>query len=86
MLYQLLSLVACLLGTVQGQTTTTLGFSIPTGTTIPGDYNGALRPQVHYSPPAGFMNDSNGMFLDADGIYYLYYQYNPNATIAGNVY
>ena len=24
---------------------------VPTGTPIPGDYSGALRPQVHFSPP-----------------------------------
>jgi len=26
-------------------------------TIISGDYTGAYRPQVHFSPPAGFMND-----------------------------
>lgn len=41
---------------------------------IPGDYSGALRPQIHFSPPVGFMNDPNGMFLDANGTYHLYYQ------------
>ncbi|EIM87944.1 uncharacterized protein STEHIDRAFT_54879 [Stereum hirsutum FP-91666 SS1] len=51
---------------------------------IPGDYSGALRPQIHYSPPVGFMNDPNGMFLDADGTYHLYYQYNPTEIVAGN--
>jgi beta-fructofuranosidase len=30
------------------------------------------------------MNDPNGMFLDAKGVYHLYYQYNPLDTIAGN--
>ncbi|KAI4112863.1 MAG: hypothetical protein LQ345_006052 [Seirophora villosa] len=29
--------------------------SVPTGKPIPGDYTGALRPQIHYSPPKGFM-------------------------------
>ncbi|KAL2051379.1 hypothetical protein ABVK25_008431 [Lepraria finkii] len=28
---------------------------VPTGTPIPGDYSGALRPQVHFSPPIDFM-------------------------------
>ena len=28
---------------------------MPTGTPIPGDYTGALRPQIHYSPPIDFM-------------------------------
>ncbi|KAG8527037.1 uncharacterized protein KY384_008466 [Bacidia gigantensis] len=49
---------------------------VPTGTPITGDYTGALRPQIHYSPPKEFMNDPNGMFVDADD--------NPTDTIAGN--
>lgn len=47
---------------------------IPTGVPIAGNYTGALRPQIHFSPPKGFMNDPNGMFLDAEGLYHLYYQ------------
>ncbi|KAL8848434.1 MAG: hypothetical protein Q9221_006541 [Calogaya cf. arnoldii] len=58
--------------------------SVPTGRPVPGDYTGALRPQIHYSPPTGFMNDPNGMFVDAEGVYHLYYQYNPTDVVAGN--
>ncbi|KAJ4983120.1 beta-fructofuranosidase [Stagonosporopsis vannaccii] len=57
--------------------------NVPTGTPLPGNYGGAYRPQVHFSPPQGFMNDPNGMFVDAEGVYHLYYQYNPTANIAG---
>ena len=28
---------------------------VPTGKPVVGQYNGALRPQIHYSPPTGFM-------------------------------
>lgn len=39
------------------------------------NYSGPLRPQVHFSPPQGFMNDPNGMFYDAKrDIYHYYYQ------------
>jgi beta-fructofuranosidase len=48
--------------------------NVPTGTPLPGNYGGEYRPQVHFSPPQGFMNDPNGMFVDADGVYHLYYQ------------
>lgn len=42
---------------------------------VAADYSGALRPQVHYSPPSGFMNDPNGLFFDQKkGVYHLYYQ------------
>jgi beta-fructofuranosidase len=47
---------------------------VPTGTPIAGNYTGALRPQIHFSPPKNFMNDPNGMFLDTFGVYHLYYQ------------
>ncbi|EAW11755.1 putative beta-fructofuranosidase [Aspergillus clavatus NRRL 1] len=48
-------------------------------------YSGDLRPQVHFSPPANFMNDPNGLFYDSKReIYHLYYQYNPYQTVAGN--
>ncbi|KAI9678822.1 MAG: hypothetical protein M1817_005882 [Caeruleum heppii] len=57
---------------------------VPRGVAIPGDYSGALRPQIHFSPPTNFMNDPNGMFVDANGTWHLYYQYNPTATVAGN--
>ncbi|KAI4785491.1 hypothetical protein E4T44_14108, partial [Aureobasidium sp. EXF-8845] len=57
---------------------------VPTGTPVAGDYGGALRPQVHFSPPKGFMNDPNGLFVDANGVYHVYYQYNPTADVAGN--
>lgn len=47
---------------------------VPTNTPVPGDYTGALRPQIHFSPPADFMNDPNGCFRDANGTWHLYYQ------------
>lgn len=49
-----------------------------------GNYEGKLRPQVHFSPPVGFMNDPNGLFIDSRGVYHQYYQYNPYNTVAGN--
>lgn len=54
--------------------TSTFDSSVPTDAPLPGDYTGALRPQIHYSPPQNFMNDPNGLFRDADGVYHVYYQ------------
>ncbi len=34
------------------------------------------RPLYHHTPVYGWMNDPNGMFYK-DGVYHLYYQYNP---------
>lgn len=48
--------------------------TVPTGTPVPGNYTGSLRPQIHFSPPQNFMNDPNGMFVDPDGVWHLYYQ------------
>ncbi|KAF2730890.1 hypothetical protein EJ04DRAFT_472948, partial [Polyplosphaeria fusca] len=73
---------------INGQNTTSTSTysqsNVPTGTPVAGNYGGPLRPQVHFSPPKGFMNDPNGMFVDAAGLYHLYYQYNPTANVAGN--
>ncbi|TGJ88571.1 hypothetical protein E0Z10_g263 [Xylaria hypoxylon] len=66
------------------QSSTYVNPAVPTGTPVPGNYTGDLRPQVHFSPPQGFMNDPNGMFVDAEGTWHLYYQYNPTSVVAGN--
>ena len=39
----------------QSSTSSYVEPAVPTGTPIQGDYNGALRPQIHYSPPIDFM-------------------------------
>jgi len=57
---------------------------VPTGVPVVGDYDGQYRPQVHFSPPEYFMNDPNGMFVDDNGTWHLYYQYNPTDPVAGN--
>jgi len=62
-------------------TTSIFNQDVPTGTPVPGDYAGALRPQVHFSPPKGFMNDPNGCFVDANGTWHLYYQCRPSASL-----
>jgi sucrose-6-phosphate hydrolase SacC (GH32 family) len=47
---------------------------VPTNAPVPGNYTGALRPQIHFSPPQKFMNDPNGCHRDSNGTYHLYYQ------------
>ena len=42
------------------------------------------RPVYHHTPPYGWMNDANGLFYK-DGVYHLYYQYNPFACVWGNM-
>jgi beta-fructofuranosidase len=66
------SSISSSLSTAIAASTTASG--VPTGTALPGYYGGAYRPQVHFSPPQGFMNDPNGMFVDEKGTYHLYYQ------------
>jgi hypothetical protein len=55
-------------------TSTVFDEGVPTDRPVPGDYSGVWRPQVHFSPPTQFMNDPNGMFVDANRTYHLYYQ------------
>lgn len=47
-----------------------------------GQYDEKYRPQIHFSPPANWMNDPNGMVY-ANGEYHLFYQYYPNGTVWG---
>lgn len=57
MLFSHLVCLCALAYTVQGQNSPSsyVEPTVPTGTPIPGDYGGALRPQIHYSPPIDFM-------------------------------
>ena len=42
------------------------------------------RPGYHYTPERNWMNDPNGMVYH-DGLYHLYYQYNPEGSAWGNM-
>lgn len=42
----------------------------------------AHRPLWHYTPPAGWMNDPNGL-IHAGGVWHLYFQYYPHDSVWG---
>ncbi|MEO8606407.1 MAG: glycoside hydrolase family 32 protein [Chloroflexota bacterium] len=42
------------------------------------------RPQYHFLAPANWMNDPNGV-IHHQGQYHLFYQYNPNAPVWGDI-
>ncbi len=44
-----------------------------------------MRPRFHFSPSANWMNDPNGL-CQVDGIYHLYYQYNPHGPLWGDIH
>jgi len=46
------------------------------------NYHEKHRPQFHFSPPAHWMNDPNGMVY-YKGEYHLFYQYYPDSTVWG---
>jgi sucrose-6-phosphate hydrolase SacC (GH32 family) len=56
---------------------------IATGQTGFPLYNEPYRPQYHFSPAMHFMNDPNGLVF-FNGLYHLYYQYNPLGLVAAN--
>lgn len=47
--------------------------------------NDPLRPQYHFSPPANWMNDPNGLIY-WQGRYHLFYQHNPTAPVWGKMH
>lgn len=44
-----------------------------------------FRPAFHHTPDFAWMNDPNGMFYK-DGVWHLYYQYNPYGSMWGNMH
>ena len=48
-------------------------------------YEQMHRPQFHFSPVRGWMNDPNGLVY-LDGVYHLFYQYRPDGLTWGNIH
>jgi fructan beta-fructosidase len=45
-------------------------------------YQERYRPQIHFSPQTGWMNDPNGLIYH-EGLYHLFFQYYPDSTVWG---
>lgn len=56
----------------------------PENPTTQTDRNELYRPQIHFTPAKNWMNDPNGMVY-VDGVYHLFYQYNPQSNDWGNM-
>ena len=48
------------------------------------EYKELYRPQIHYTPSKNWINDPNGLVY-YNGIYHLYYQFNPKGNEWGNM-
>lgn len=58
--------------------------STPTDPTPTSGRTEQYRPQIHFTPAKNWINDPNGMVF-ADGVYHLFYQYNPQGNDWGNM-
>ncbi|MBQ7776822.1 MAG: glycoside hydrolase family 32 protein [Lachnospiraceae bacterium] len=47
-------------------------------------YEAKNRPTIHFTPKYGWMNDPNGLVY-ADGVYHMYFQYNPFNIVWNNM-
>lgn len=47
-----------------------------------GTYSETQRPAIHFTPPAGWLNDPNGLIY-ADGKWHLFYQHHPHSNVWG---
>ena len=56
----------------------------PSETDTKNSYNEQYRPQIHFTPAKNWMNDPNGMVY-VDGVWHLFYQYNPQSNDWGNM-
>ena len=51
----------------------------------PARYRERHRPGFHFTPPENWINDPNGL-IHHDGLYHLFYQYNPHDKVWGSMH
>lgn len=66
------------------QLTKAFAAGLSLGITNASNYDQPFRGQYHFSPQENWMNDPNGLVYH-NGVYHLYFQYNPGGIQWGNM-
>ncbi len=80
--FALVFIIACVTSSCKNEQKKEAGTIAHEKEVVSNDNEKLYRPNFHFSPKKGWMNDPNGMFY-YNGYYHLYFQHYPDSTVWG---